>query len=69
MMVSVPKRLFRRAVKRNLLKRRVREAYRLHREAMGMNGYRVAFIYTSTKECTTAEIEKSIMTIFSKITK
>lgn len=32
-MVSVPKRLFKRAVKRNLLKRRMREAYRLRQEA------------------------------------
>jgi ribonuclease P protein component len=31
MAVSVPKRLFRRAVDRNLLKRRIREAYRLNK--------------------------------------
>lgn len=31
MMVSVPKRYFKRAVKRNLLKRRVREAFRLNK--------------------------------------
>lgn len=31
LMVSVPKKLFKRAVKRNLLKRRLRESYRLHK--------------------------------------
>ncbi len=31
MAVSVPKRLFKRAVDRNLLKRRIREAYRLRK--------------------------------------
>ena len=35
--VSVPKRLFKRAVKRNLLKRRVREAWRLNAARLGKN--------------------------------
>jgi ribonuclease P protein component len=34
MAVSVPKRLFKRAVDRNLLKRRIREAYRLNKQAI-----------------------------------
>ena len=33
-LVSVPKRSFKRAVKRNLLKRRIREAYRLQKQAL-----------------------------------
>ena len=34
MAVSVPKRLFKKAVDRNLLKRRIREAYRLQKPAL-----------------------------------
>jgi ribonuclease P protein component len=42
--VSVPKRSFKRAVKRNLLKRRIREAYRRHKDLLGP-GFDVVFIY------------------------
>lgn len=47
--VSVPKKCFRRAVKRNLLKRRIREAYRLNKNLLPVNaekgGTDIIFIY------------------------
>ncbi len=43
--VSVPKRLFKRAVKRNLLKRRIREAYR-HQKGLLSAPADILFIYT-----------------------
>lgn len=43
--VSVPKRNFKRAVKRNLLKRRIRESYRRQKSLLGP-GVDVLFIYT-----------------------
>lgn len=57
-MFSVPKKFHKRANRRNLLKRRAREAYRLHREPLRERlqqqgaTLRVALIY-STKECHT----------------
>ena len=49
--VSVPKKCFRRAVKRNLLKRRIREAYRLNKDLLPVNAERggtdILFIYSS----------------------
>lgn len=44
--VSVPKRNFKRAVRRNLLKRRIREAYRRQKSLLEA-GLDVLFIYTS----------------------
>ena len=46
-LVSVPKKLFRRAVKRNLLKRRLRESYRLQKGLLEASGVDIMFIYAS----------------------
>lgn len=49
-MVSVPKKLFKRAVKRNLLKRRIRESYRKQKHGLEIKeGLDILFMY-STKE-------------------
>ena len=48
MIISVPKKLFKRAVKRNLLKRRIRESYRLQKNLFPENrGADILFIYNS----------------------
>ena len=43
-MVSVPKRGFKRAVKRNLLKRRIREAWRLNNSLLGERRVDILFV-------------------------
>ena len=47
LMVSVPKKFFKRAVKRNLLKRRMREAYRLQKELLTATGVDLMLAYSS----------------------
>ena len=65
--VSVPKRNFKRAVRRNLLKRRVREAYRLNAGRLGGRQY-VVFVYYVGKQVETYErIDKSMAQILDDL--
>ncbi|HTA26474.1 MAG TPA: ribonuclease P protein component [Bacteroidia bacterium] len=60
---SVPKRIFKKAVTRNLLKRRMREAYRKHKILKTANEetYALMFIYSARKINHYAEIESKIV--------
>lgn len=49
-MVSVPKKNFKRAVKRNLLKRRIRESYRTQKELLGAGPALDIMFYYNSKE-------------------
>lgn len=61
--VSVSKRLFKRAVKRNLLKRRIREAYRLQKELLPPISVDMMFIYKSKEAASYEDIRKAVETI------
>ena len=72
-MFSVPKKFHKRANKRNLLKRRTREAYRLGRESLVQRAkergveLQLALIY-STKECHNYKtIENAVQRILAQV--
>lgn len=69
--VSVPKKCFRRAVKRNLLKRRIREAYRLNKQllpaSMPEGGTDILFIYSTREVMDFSTIQSSVITALTAI--
>ena len=58
-LVSVPKRAFKRAVRRNLLKRRIRESYRLQKEKLSP-GVDLMLIYTAREVLPFADIHAAV---------
>ena len=64
---GVPKRFFKRAVKRNLLKRRIREAYRTQKNLCGRSGLDILFSYNSAEILGSAEIASEIRAILEKL--
>lgn len=67
-MVAVPKKLFKRAVKRNLLKRRLREAWRRLRVELGeLNGVDVFLVYSSKDILSQGEINSLVVNILGEI--
>lgn len=62
-LISVPKRYFKRAVKRNLLKRRIREAYRVRK----VYGVDILFQYNSPELADFAAISADVAAILERI--
>ncbi len=78
--ITVPKRTFKRAVDRNLVRRRVREAYRLNKVGMDTEQARpgpssgsssrpayIAFLYTAKQIISFDEIEKGMKLALKKL--
>ena len=67
-LVSVPKKLFKRAVKRNLLKRRIRESWRrLKHQLNGEKGMDILFMYSTKDVLTYQEIYAQVEAVIEKL--
>lgn len=67
MLISVPKRYFKRAVKRNRVKRQVREAYRHNKQIIADEQLAIAFIWLSDKLYATPEVEDRVRNLLTRI--
>ena len=68
LLVSVPKKLFKRAVKRNLLKRRIRESWRRLKHGLQTEKHMDVLIIYSTKEVLTyQEIYECIERVIERL--
>ncbi len=71
-LVSVPKKFHKKAVVRNRIKRRVKEAYRLNKHLLTENdakGFLIAFLYLSDKVLDYKDIETKLITILKRLSK
>ena len=68
-LVSVSKRYFKRAVKRNRIKRQLREAYRLQKEVLQPlgGGLDIAFLWTSDEMLPTEKVFQKMQNILCRI--
>ncbi|MFV0507497.1 MAG: ribonuclease P protein component [Bacteroidales bacterium] len=71
-LVSAQKRQFKKAVDRNLLKRRIKEAYRLNKGLLSKcpnSTWHIALLYSSKKIESYKQIDKAIKVILNTINK
>ena len=67
MLISVPKRCFRRANKRNRVKRQVREAYRHNKLHEGTQPMVLAFIWLDSKLHDSADVSRAVVTLLTRL--
>ena len=72
MLVSVSKKHFKRAVKRNRVKRQIREAYRHHKQILVENvpqdtSLAIAFIWLADELFDSQQVERSVKRLLRKV--
>lgn len=67
MLISVPKRCFKRAVKRNRVKRQVREAYRRNKHLLTAQPVAMAFIWLDARLHDSNEVEAKVVNLLRRI--
>ncbi len=68
-LISVSKSKISSSVKRNLIKRRIRESYRLNKLKLEKNGFYLAFIYSSSKILPFKDIKDSVIILLKQLNK
>tara|TARA_B100000003_G_scaffold208917_2_gene231206 strand:+ start:965 stop:1339 length:375 start_codon:yes stop_codon:yes gene_type:complete len=68
-LISVSKSKISSSVKRNLIKRRIRESYRLNKLKLEKNGFYLAFIYSSSKILPFKDIKDSVILLLKQLNK
>lgn len=67
MLISVPKKHFKRAVKRNRVKRQVREAYRKNKSIIADKAVALAFIWTDGRLYETRQVEERVINLLARV--
>ena len=69
-LITVPSRTFAKAADRNMLKRRIREGYRLHKEHLPTSPtFRLAYIYIAKEILPSQTIHQSILSSLQRLNK
>lgn len=68
LIISVPKKIYKRAVKRNLIRRRIREAFRLNcKDLPNIQGKDLLLVYVSSHIMDYGKITETLISAISKV--